>query len=524
MLRRVLPGLSVVVAVLLWALHWVHLSADFPNDSPWMDYAKYTDEGWYGNAGMRAVLFGQWFFPGDFNPAVALPVWPALEWLAFRITGVSVDTARGLVLLIFAANLALGYVLLRQAGARRPYAWGGVFLLAGSMYLWAFSRLAILEPLLTFWMMAAWALAIWLQQLRGRQRMLALAGVGALTSLAVLTKTTAVFLIPATASLLVTVKRADGFGRSQRLHVALQEAVLAAICGTLLWTGYFLVAARHHALDYHYLFAANQWDPPRGLVAHAMAFWWAAHGLLWVSPQLVCVMLVLVLVALMGSAAFRQIPLVWTSLLAIAGYVFFIGWHNSPQPRYYMVLAYPVVFLTMLAMPVVTTQFRSRLGAWPAIACGGVLAWIFAVNCYYSITYALHPQYSLRAAAEGLTAYIRAHPAPQTSAQSLHGAAFLHGQPLLLSISGDDITLFTGQPAICDDFGTDTLPTRIARYRPQWYAEWNEIDPGTLEDIHAAGYRLEPAAHWHALDDEDRNDLVLYRMVHVAGSEKLMDQ
>jgi hypothetical protein len=512
-----------MVVVLLWAMHWVHLSADFPNDSPWMDYAKYTDEGWYGNAAMRALLFGHWFFPGDFNPAVALPVWPALEWLAFRVAGVSVDVARGLALVVFAANLVMSYVLLRQAGAGRRYCFGGVLLLAASMYLWAFSRLAILEPMLTFWILAAWLLAGWLPRLQDRQRMLALAGVGALSSIAVLTKTTAVFLLPATAALLVMAQRTSSTGFSRRLRAGLQDTAVVVACGATIWGAYFLWAVHAHALDYHYLFAANQWDPPHGLIAHAMAFWWAVHGLLWVSPLLVCLMLLLVVVALVASPAFRRLPLVWASLLAIAGYVFFIGWHNSPQPRYYMVLAYPVVFLTMLALRVITTDSRARLGAWPAVTCGALLGWIFAVNCYYSVTYALHPQYSLRAAAEGLTAYIHAHQESQPDSLSVHGAAFLRGAPLLMSISGDDITLFTGQPAICDDFGTDTLPDRIGRYRPQWYAEWNEVDPGTLDDIHAAGYRLEFAAHWHALDDEDRNDLVLYRMVRVPGSERAKD-
>jgi len=33
--------------VALIAIHFLHPRADFPNFSPWMDYAKYTDEGWY---------------------------------------------------------------------------------------------------------------------------------------------------------------------------------------------------------------------------------------------------------------------------------------------------------------------------------------------------------------------------------------------------------------------------------------------------------------------------------------------
>ena len=66
-----LAGIAVLAAV-----HCIHLTADFPNHSPWMDdWAKYTDEGWYGNAAIRAHLFGNWYVPGDFNPAPAVPVW-----------------------------------------------------------------------------------------------------------------------------------------------------------------------------------------------------------------------------------------------------------------------------------------------------------------------------------------------------------------------------------------------------------------------------------------------------------------
>src|SRR5215475_14539857 len=46
-------------------LHLVHLGADYPNHSPWsFDFAKYTDEGWWGNAAIRAHLLGNWYLPG----------------------------------------------------------------------------------------------------------------------------------------------------------------------------------------------------------------------------------------------------------------------------------------------------------------------------------------------------------------------------------------------------------------------------------------------------------------------------
>src|SRR5260370_22719469 len=106
--------LWVAVIVGFAAAHLLHLRADFPNNSPWYsDWAKYTDEGWYGNAAIRAHLFGHWYMPGDFNPAPAVPVWPFLGWVLFGFTGVSVVAARALAVCFFFADLGLAYSLLR---------------------------------------------------------------------------------------------------------------------------------------------------------------------------------------------------------------------------------------------------------------------------------------------------------------------------------------------------------------------------------------------------------------------------
>ena len=54
---RYLPGLLLLAAAaVFFAFHFLHLTADFPNNSPWMDWAKYTDEGWYGDAAIRHFI------------------------------------------------------------------------------------------------------------------------------------------------------------------------------------------------------------------------------------------------------------------------------------------------------------------------------------------------------------------------------------------------------------------------------------------------------------------------------------
>ena len=473
-----------LVAVLL-ALHFVHLRADFPNFSPWMDYAKYTDEGWYGNAAIRHTLGEPWHYEGDFNPAAALPVWPLLEAALFRFTGVSLEAARVLGLALFGVNLLLSYALLRRF-VLRSIALAGVTFLAASAFLWAFSRLAILEPLLIALTLAAWLVALSLPHtFSGTRKAPRLLAIGLLLCLAVLTKTTAVFLLPAT---LLLVWHSDDYN----LRAGLRSCALVAAGGLVPWLAYYAALVHlHYQGDYHYLFAANRWVPPTTVSGRLWAFWYAFHGAGWIDPWFCWLALGVMAAALVVARRVWTNPLVLASLVASAGYVFFIGWHNSPQPRYYQVVAYPLVFVTCIGMAAVARRSR-----WLGLAAYAAFLVTIVLNVRGEIHFARHPEYTFVDAAERLTRYVDRHP---------------NGNRLLLSISGDDITLITHLPAICDDFGTYDLPRRIHAYRPGWYAAWNELDPGTLEDLHTQ-YSLEQVAAFHAFDDEDRDELILYKL------------
>ena len=175
--KRWLYAVWVVLIGIFAVLHALNLAADFPNHTPWhIDWAKYTDEGWYGNAAIRAHLFGHWYVPGDFNPAPAVPVWPFLEWILFFFTGVSVEAARGLAVAFFFANLVLSYTLLRPRGPK----WMALLaltLMVTSPFLYCFSRLAILEPMLTTLLLLALNLAVRLPRMSRPVAMSAVVGV-----------------------------------------------------------------------------------------------------------------------------------------------------------------------------------------------------------------------------------------------------------------------------------------------------------------------------------------------------------
>ena len=318
-------------------LHALHLSADFPNNTPWIfDWAKYTDEGWYGNAAVRAHLFGNWYLRGDFNPAPAVPVWPLLEWVLFSFTGVLIEAARGLAVAFFFANLILSYWFLRARGTRWMALLAVTFLVT-SPFLYCFSRLAILEPMLIAFTLAALNLAVRLP--RFRRPVLVSGGIGVLFTLMMLTKTTAVFLLPAIGWALVA-----PLWPQRKLAMRCAVAASGAFAATF---GLWMVLVIHAGLlpDYEYLFLVNRYAKPTEFYWPLLSLWWSLKGGFWIDRILVplagLVPLYMALAWRSGwSRRLGRDPAFGASLLAVGGYIVFMTYQNHPQPRYYAVVAF----------------------------------------------------------------------------------------------------------------------------------------------------------------------------------------
>ncbi|MGC1461691.1 MAG: glycosyltransferase family 39 protein [Terracidiphilus sp.] len=501
-------GWLVLIGVFA-GLHALNLRADFPNHSPWVfDWAKYTDEGWYGNAAIRAHLFGSWYVPGDFNPAVALPVLPFLEWVLFFATGVTPEAARGLAVAFFFANLMLSYMLLRAHGPR----WAGllaVTLMVTSPFLYCFSRLAILEPMLTAFTLGALNLAVRLPRMR--RPVMASVGIGLLFTLMMLTKTTAVFLLPAVGWALLLELR-------QRRRVAVRCALTALgtfVAGYGLWMA--AVARAGMMGDYRYLYFINAYPKPKELFWPLVSAIWSLHGGLWADHILVPLAGLLVLGAVgtwwrAGGRALLMDPVFGASILAVFGYIFFMTIQNHPQPRYFAVVAFfsfilvargAEAMVSLAAAEPFSNLPEAHVAGWAVIALAGLAT---VINCHRTLNDAAHPQYTFVNAAEQLTHYIDTHP---------------NGKRLLVSISGDEISLVSHIPALCDDFATPSpgipdLRAKLAVYQPGWYAAWNDLDPGTLQDLHTR-YSLEQVGTYYAFDDVERNHLVLFKLHPLPG-------
>jgi hypothetical protein len=510
--KRWLYALWLLFIAAFALLHTLHLSADFPNHTPWFsDWAKYTDEGWYGNAGIRAHLFPSWYIPGDFTPAPVVPVLPFLEWLLFFFTGVSVEAARGLAVGFFFLNLLLSYLLLRARGPRWM-ALLGLTLIATSPFLYCFSRLAILEPVQVAFTLAALNLALRLPRMR--RPVAASVAIGLLFTLMLLTKTTAVFLLPAL-----------GWAMIVPLWPNKKSAVrcaLAAACASAVAFGVWMALVVRFGLlaDFKYFFFINQYPQPKGFFSRMVSFWWAFHGGLWVDHLLIPLSGLTLAGAILASAVpvWRRLraplkdqssavqhpwvrkllfdPAFGASVLAIAGNILFIGIHNNNQPRYLAVTAFFCFFTVALGCAALLGESGS---VWPrriGLAYLAVLLLAASFNGLQTLNYAAHPEYTYFDAARRLTQYIDAHP---------------NGNRLLLTVSSDQISLFTHLPTICDEFGTQDLAAKIARYQPGWYATWNNLDADPLSDIHQH-FSLEQVASFRALDDPNRNLLVLFKL------------
>jgi hypothetical protein len=510
---RILHTIEVVLllfASIFLILHAFHLSADFPNHSPWMDWAKYTDEGWYGDGAIRYFQRGHWYVPGDFNPAAALPVWPLLEGALFRFTGVNLFAARALTVGIFGLILAASYFLLRRwqnlsspTGQKNKPTLApalATLLLAVSPFCYAFTRMAILEPLLILLTLLALLTASYANPVQGSvspqtglRHALPLFALGLIVPLMVLTKTTAVFLLPAIAWILWA--RAG-----YRIRPFLRLGLPAAALATAIWLAYYGFVIRPHFLgDYHYLFSANGYTGITPSTALTVLGNTIADGL-WIGNILYPLALLAVISALFLRPRLLRNPLIPALMLWAAGYAAFLAYHNNLQPRYYLVIAVPLTLLIPLVFSnlwsAADTQASTPFRRFATAAIVAALAILTVSDAHQTLHYVRTPDYTFTTAASQIRRIV--------AADHTH-------DPLILSISGSNLSLMTGLPSICDDFGTMDLAVRVQAYHPGWYVAWNQVDDDKMDAL-APMYHLQRVAAFPALDDPERNLLILYRL------------
>ncbi len=506
--RRMWVRAVLLLNVLLYLCYFLHLSADFPNGSPWDDFSKYTDEGWYGGAALHLLQTGHWYIAGGFNPAVGLPLWPLLLAGWFHLAGgAGMVAARALTVALFGGSLLLLYLLLRRVTGELVAALA-VTLVVVNPYCFSFDRLAILEPLVVF----LFLLAMWVATMRpdGQWNTLRAALVGALLVAAVLSKTTAVVLGPAllyqmwaTASGPIE-SQSDARWRRLRAHVAAHQGALllpmiAVAVATALWAVYFFVLVRpYHLADYQHLFAINAGKAHGRILLQVMAR--ALGDTLWINRILLSLTILMVAASCRFLRELWRVPLYTSSVLALVTTIGFIGWHTWFQPRYYMLCVFPAVMVVALGTHALRTRARrvQRRSPW-RIAHRATLVLLevaAATMLLQTCRYLLRPTYTFRDAAAAIAANMRADTSPPA---------------VLLAGSGADISLFTGVRSVNPEWPIDGLPALLRREQPGWYAGYLPLEAEVLPLLRAR-YSVDPVAHYAVMDEAEHRDLVLYRL------------
>jgi hypothetical protein len=494
-----LQRILLAVAVLSFALHFVHLSADFPNYSPWMDWSKYTDEGWYGDGAIRQVQLSRWYVQGDFNPAAALPIWPLFEWILFSFTGVNLVAARALSVSVFGATTVVAYLLMQRcslagrSGLRDGFPAGaaGTALLSASPFCYVFTRLAILEPLLVLLGLLALLAAT------SRRSGVSIVALGVLFPVMILTKTTAVFLVP---SILWMLWASSGYEVRRFLRTSAPVAMLAAAT----WGAYFYLFVKPRFLeDYRYLFSANAYTGITRGNAWEVVKTTIGDGM-WMGRLTYPLALLAMCIAMLCCRRLFRNPLIPSLMLWALGYEAFLAYHNNLQPRYYLVIAIPLILLPVsvaeeiyYAAPGLLTPARPTSKAIFMSIMGAAFLAVMTVNVVQTAQFIRHPEYTFVNAAKRIRDVVAADKEARNR--------------LVLSISGSDLSLITGLPSICDDFGTMALEDRVAKYKPGWYVTWNQVDDDKMDAL-APMYHLERVAAFPAFDDPERNLMILYRL------------
>ena len=480
--QRWLPVTLLFLALILCLMRFVWLHADFPNHSPWMlDSAKYTDEGWWANAAVRHFLIGHWEVAGDYNPAAAVPVWPALLTIVFKLTGVSIIAARAVNVGFSTATVALVYLVIRRYGGTQTTAAVAAVLLAASPFAFAFSRLATLDTMVVF----EWVLIVWAASYADREHSWPLPLLGVLMGAMVLTKTTSLALLPSILWLLW----------KRNLRALLTVSTLA---GAILGLYFLLLLRSRYAGDYHYFFAINALADVELARTGSLLKQLFRHGL-WIDRILYPASLAVLVLSLIWLRRLWRNPLFAASWIAFAGNALYIlRRQDDYAPRYFLVMLVPLILVLVLTLQELESRHRGL-----ATLLAATLTIAVILNTEQIFNFLAHRQYQFYEAAKSIQATVNAD----------RGA-----NRLLLGTSADQLSLMIGIPAINDGYSSEDLTEKVSRYQPGWYVSWNDLDQDILESL--TDYRLDQVASYPVFDHEDRNRLKLYRMVPLKDERK----
>lgn len=477
---------GVVWAVAAWAtamfaLMFLHLLADFPHGAPWSDMSKATDEGWYGGGALHHFVFGHWYLPDSFNPAVAMPMWPLMLGGWFSIAGVGMLQARLLAVLLFGVSLVLMVRLLREEKCGWLTCAAAALLMSANPFCYVFDRMALLEPASVFW----WVLGLWIAGRAAAGGWWRAVATGLAIVALVWTKTTAIVLVVSILYFLYA--RA----RQQRRSWA-GPVVIAITTAAVTWCVYFFAWVRPRYLrDFMFVFSINNYRSHLTILPETLRQMLVSG--LRINAVLFPAGLAVVAVAVFWMRSLWRRPLFTAAVLAATVDLAFIVYRGNFQPRYFLIVAMPLVIVVVMG-----AEELWRKGMTRVVLAGGVVLLATAlVMTVKTVGYVSHPVYTQRDMAMAV-------------AQKMHAGGSV--DPVLFGGAADDISLFTGVRAISfyEPYGLQPL---LERYQPGWMGAWLDWEEDFPRQV-SPQYELQQVANFRVYEDQPRHQVfVLYRMV-----------
>jgi hypothetical protein len=359
---------------------------------------------------------------------------------------------------------------------------------AASPFLFAFSRLALTESLLLCLLSIALLLADFVAPAQTpARRWLIVSALGAVLLLMTLAKLSALSLYPAVLYLL-----------GHRLRRSPRQAIASlAVVAAMVAIGYSLyrvaVLVLGYQADFRYFYAANDFGSLASLKGLLISLRFGINDLWWTCGWLTVLACVAVIASL--SRPFRGLrsqPLFVASILLVLGTSAFVSVRGYHAPRYYLFIPIPLAILVGLGLRAALEKKSRYAAVWvPAVAA------VLVLSTVRTVALLRHPTYTFWNAASRIKQIIDGDPSSRR---------------LLLAESGDQITLMTGQPSLCDDFGAVPLRDEIRQQDPGWFATWDGVIPATLAELHTR-YHLQRIAVFPVSSDPGRSALLLYRLV-----------
>lgn len=467
--NTLLPLFYLAIACLL-AIRFLGLDSDFPLGIT-QSGTLYTDEGWYANAAVRQYFFGEWYFVGDFNPIVNIPIAQFLYFASFELFGPGLKSGRAVtalfsLLLIFLFSLFMGKKFGKTAALI------GLALFSVNFVFFAYSRLMLLEVMAT----ALTFLAFFILSSAQRVDLVKVALAALLLGLGVLTKTTMIFMIPILLLMLLRAKEELG---ARLVKASLFLGVLSAVVA-----GFYYWAQSSYPIDFAYFKELNysnrsfsgplEWLLNVPLVLVRVGTF---------GYELILVTALTTLYAFIKSKAYRENPYVLYFALYAVFYLGLLTLVSYTPPRYYLPLLVPILFFSASSVAVILKEGKVRKEIIVA-----VLAMMTLFQGQKIAHHLLNPAYSFRDMANSVAQLIREREGQQDISD-----VYVVGSIV------DTVAIQTGIRAMNSSLAIEEFDTRLSQLKPDYFLLHTGVKE--QETFIKHGAELELMAEWDVFDN-----------------------